>query len=580
MNKGGLFGGGDPEDQKRMLMAVALSAAILIGWSVLFPSTPPVKPAQPVDGTPASSAASAAASPASAAGSVAPTPAAAPIERKIVATLDAEGRFHVDVTNADGQLARWDLDEVQYQARDDKGEPAGPYGLVAPLTAESRRGIFLPPLVQVGINGEARPGDYQVVSKAGDRVQLRWTDGATGLAVERTLSLRPDTYGVDVQVKLTNTGNAPVAYDLAALLRAAQNDEEASGSMFSPPLYAFEAVCRRGDDFERMPVNAVADALQDEDDPTRFDDGVTWAGVNSRYFMVSAPVGAAAKACEFFLGPKAAGVDPSAVPPRFTVITTRIELGGGTLAPGASYEQTVPLYGGPKKLDVLRKREPSMADAIDFGFFAPLSEPMLWVMRTIYKGLPNWGLAIILLTVLVKLLTLPLTHKQYKSMAGMRKVQPQLQALQAKYKDDKVKLQQEMMALYKTHNVNPLSGCLPMLLMMPIYFALYRTIYSAVELYQADFFLWLKDLSQPDPYFITPVLLGVLMVVQTRLNPTTGTDATQQKIMMWVMPIMFSGMMLFLPSGLVVYIFVNTVLGLVQQLTLYKRMMPEPVAAR
>jgi YidC/Oxa1 family membrane protein insertase len=180
----------------------------------------------------------------------------------------------------------------------------------------------------------------------------------------------------------------------------------------------------------------------------------------------------------------------------------------------------------------------------------------------------------------VKLITLPLTIKQYRSMAGMKKVQPQMKEIQAKYKEDKTRMQQEMMKLYRENKVNPLSGCLPMIMMMPVYFALYRTIYSAVELYQADFLWWITDLSKQDPLYISPVLLGVLMIIQMQLNPSAG-DQAQQKILMWVMPIMFTGMMLFLPSGLVLYILVNTVLGIGQQWYMYRQagMMPSKSSA-
>ena len=155
-------------------------------------------------------------------------------------------------------------------------------------------------------------------------------------------------------------------------------------------------------------------------------------------------------------------------------------------------------------------------------------------------------------------------------MAGMKKIQPKMKGLQEKYADDKVRMQQELMKLYRENKVNPLSGCLPMLMMMPIYFALYRTIFSAVELYQAPFFGWITDLSQQDAYYITPVLLGVLMMIQMRLNPSAG-DQTQQKVLMYVMPVMFTAMMLFLPSGLVLYILVNTVLGIGQQYWIYSK---------
>ena len=164
-------------------------------------------------------------------------------------------------------------------------------------------------------------------------------------------------------------------------------------------------------------------------------------------------------------------------------------------------------------------------------------------------------------------------------MAGMKKIQPKMKTLQEKYKDDKVRMQQELMKLYRENKVNPLSGCLPMLMMMPIYFALYRTIFSAVELYQAHFVGWISDLSQQDPYYITPVLLGLLMMIQMRLNPSAG-DQMQQKILMNVMPIMFTAMMLFLPSGLVVYIFVNTVLGIAQQYWIYSKTDINPTPAK
>jgi YidC/Oxa1 family membrane protein insertase len=245
-------------------------------------------------------------------------------------------------------------------------------------------------------------------------------------------------------------------------------------------------------------------------------------------------------------------------------------LAGGRIAPGQAVSRKLTLFGGPKKLASLQTQAVPLNDAIDFGFFSVICVPMLWLMRVFFGQFGNWGLAIILLTILVKLATLPLTFKQYKSMAGMKKIQPEMKKLQEKYKEDKVRMQQELMKLYKDHNVNPLSGCLPMLMMMPIYFALYRTIYSAVELYQADFIFWIRDLSIQDPYYITPLLLGVLMFIQMRLNPSAG-DAAQQKIMMNVMPIMFTGMMLFLPSGLVVYILINTLLGIAQQFWMYRK---------
>jgi YidC/Oxa1 family membrane protein insertase len=576
------FGGKDEGfDQKRMILAVAISAGILFLWTWLFPQAPvqpnPTPAATPVSGvasTPASAAPGAApgSTPGSAAAAAAPVPSTKPaFEQREIARLHKPDFTELVLSNVDGRIQQWSLEESQYRLRDDKGEPAGPYPFIKGLTADARKGIFLAPELRLSLGGKSASGAYSRASGDKMTTALTWTDPVTGVVVTRTYTLQPDDYSVDLEISLSNPGGAAVPYDLTAVLSGAQNDEEASGSMFSPPIYAFEGICKRVDDFERMPISEIINSIQDPEEPTRFNDGVTWAGVDNRYFMTAVlPGEGEIEGCEFLIGPQAAGVDAASVPPNFTLVSTNIELTGGEIAAGATVKRSLRFYGGPKKMERLQRQTPPLADAIDFGFFSPIAVPMLWLMRQFYNLIGNWGWAIIFLTVMVKLLTLPLTHKQYKSMASMKKLQPELKALQTKYKDDKTRLQQEMMGLYKEHKVNPLSGCLPMFLMMPIYFSLYRTIYSAVELYQADYMFWIKDLSQQDPYYITPILLGLVMIVQTRLSPSTG-DAMQQKVMMWVMPIMFSGMMLFLPSGLVLYIFVNTVLGIAQQYMLYKR---------
>jgi len=181
------------------------------------------------------------------------------------------------------------------------------------------------------------------------------------------------------------------------------------------------------------------------------------------------------------------------------------------------------------------------------------------------------------LTVLIKLLLLPVTHRSFKQMQKMATLKPLMDEVKAKYGDNKERLNQEMMALYKREKMNPVGGCLPMLLQMPIWIALYRTIYTSVELYQAPLGLWIQDLSQPDKYFVLPVLLGVSMFVQQKLTPTT-MDSAQAKMMLWFMPIMFTVFMLFLPSGLNLYIFVNTLLSMLQQWHLRKDATPKQAA--
>jgi YidC/Oxa1 family membrane protein insertase len=200
---------------------------------------------------------------------------------------------------------------------------------------------------------------------------------------------------------------------------------------------------------------------------------------------------------------------------------------------------------------------------VDYGFLWWLADPLFRLLDWMYSLSGNWGLAIILLTVLVKLVLYPLSAASYRSMANMRRVAPQMKRLQERYADDRQKLSQEMMALYKKEKVNPLGGCLPMLLPMPIFIALYWVLFESVELRHAPFMFWIKDLSAMDPFFILPLLMGASMYVMQLLAPAVG-DPMQQR-MMRLMPIMFTVLFLFFPAGLVLYWLVNNVLSLAQQ---------------
>jgi YidC/Oxa1 family membrane protein insertase len=235
-------------------------------------------------------------------------------------------------------------------------------------------------------------------------------------------------------------------------------------------------------------------------------------------------------------------------------------------------------FVGPKDFDALKNAGPGLDDTIDFWVLGILAKPMLWLMRISYSVVPSWGLAIIFLTLVVKILTLYWTQKSMLQMKRMAALKPKMDDLKEKYKDDKAKMNQALMDLYKREKVNPLGGCLPMLLQMPIWIALYRTIYGAVDLYQAPLFLWIQDLSAHDPYFIMPVVMGALMFAQQKMMPTAG-DPAQAKMMLWMMPIMFTSFMLFLPSGLVFYILVNTLLSIAHQVFVNRETMFKPAKA-
>ncbi|RMF83898.1 MAG: membrane protein insertase YidC, partial [Nitrospinota bacterium] len=232
------------------------------------------------------------------------------------------------------------------------------------------------------------------------------------------------------------------------------------------------------------------------------------------------------------------------------------------------------LYLGPKEGKRLSRYGPSEAPLSkildhDYGWFAFLAWPLLKVLNFFYLYTHNYGVAIILLTFLIKVLFFPLTHKSYQSMRDMQKLQPQIQALQERYKNDKQKLNQEMMRLYRENRVNPLGGCLPMVLQIPIFFALYRVLYVAIELRHAPFFLWITDLSDKDPYYVSPILMGISMVIQQKMTPTTG-DPKQAKLML-LMPVVFTVLFLNFPVGLVIYWLVNNLLTIGQQYWIQKK---------
>jgi YidC/Oxa1 family membrane protein insertase len=226
----------------------------------------------------------------------------------------------------------------------------------------------------------------------------------------------------------------------------------------------------------------------------------------------------------------------------------------------------------PKNLDLLRSIDKSLDTTVDLGFFAFLAYPILWTLKFIYKYVGNYGVAIILLTILIKLLTFPLVVKSMKSMRKMSDFQPKMKALQDKHKNDKQAFNQEMMKVMKESGYNPMAGCFPMLLQMPIFFALYQALDTAVELKHAPFIWWLQDLSAKDPYFITPVLMSLIMFYQTKLTPPSpGMDPAQQKMMKF-MPLIFGAFMLTTPAGLCVYMLVNSIVSVIQQQYLNKKL--------
>ncbi len=234
-------------------------------------------------------------------------------------------------------------------------------------------------------------------------------------------------------------------------------------------------------------------------------------------------------------------------------------------------EFTYKMFVGPKDVTDLRKADQSLSESIDYGWLAVISIPILELMKFFYRMIPNYGVAILLLTLFVRLLMYPLQQKSMKSMKRMQELQPHIKQLQEKYKGNKEKLNAEMVQFMKTHKMNPMSGCLPMLIQLPVFIALYKVLANAVELYRSPFVFWIHDLSVKDPYYVFPIIMGAMMFIQQKITPNPTMDPMQAKMMLYMLPVLFTVMMLGLPSGLTLYIMFSTFLGIAQQYLMNKQ---------
>jgi len=284
-----------------------------------------------------------------------------------------------------------------------------------------------------------------------------------------------------------------------------------------------------------------------------------WIAMVQHYYFAS-----------FILTDKKSDIVSMHLPKSNTPYLIRATSGFSQAAPGSSVDLTTQLYVGPKIQEQLPTITKGLDLTVDYGIFTAISKPLFWVLNKIHSLVGNWGWSIIFLTILIKLLFFKLTEKQYNSMARMRKLQPRIKTLKDRHKGNKQKFNEEMMKLYKKEKVNPMGGCLPMLVQIPVFIALYWVLLESVELRQAPFMLWLQDLSSPDPYFILPAINAFAMFMTQRLTPTPGMDPMQAKIMKF-MPLGFSVMFAFFQSGLVLYWAVNSSLSLLQQWIITKR---------
>lgn len=529
------------KQETRSLIAVALSVAVFIIWYSFFSPKPVEKGQQPAaEGGVTTQAATQQAAGEQAIDDKPKTidqgqqindvQASIPIQTNVLET----DLYKITFTNDGGIPASWEMKKFVANGTKDKKET--PVNIVSSTLA-----VYGEKLPFAGIPDRPR---FKLAELDAGKIVYLWS--SKDWDIRKTYKLNRDNYMVDLVIGITNRGVTPVMGSPVIFEQQMVPKEEKRGmlgflkgpqNIFQPVYYVNGKVSRA---FEK--IN---------------DGNLLWAGIEDRYFINA-------------LIPRGFGSAPwleteqTLNPDGTRVLKASIKTPETSFLPRTESVINLNIYGGPKEMENLKMAGVSLDKAIDYGWFSVIAIPILYILKFLYSVIHNYGVAIILLTIFVKLLLNPLSKHSMKSMKAMQVLQPRLKELKEKYKNDKERLNMETMQLFKANKVNPMGGCLPMLLQMPIYIALYKVLWNSIELYRAPFFWFYKDLSAPDPTFIMPVLMGVAMWLQQKMTPSATADPTQAK-MMQIMPIMFTAFMLFLPAGLVLYIFVNTIMGVAQQ---------------
>lgn len=384
--------------------------------------------------------------------------------------------------------------------------------------------------------GSEKPIPFKV-TREGNKIEGEFTN-ASGI-IKKTLTFNIKDYSVDTTFEVT--GNFPGL----SIFMELPIDEDIESSFLRPALEKQEFVVISSDGEDR-------DLISSDDFSTRSFNQVNMISLGTQFFAEAI-------------------VDRSNLKPSATIYVdkkskslrayAKLDYVFSNNLKAFNINQTY--FSGPKDDTVLAKVDPDLSTLINFGMFEIICRPILGILKFFYSIFSNYGIAIILLTLLMRILVFPIAYKGYMSMNKMQKIQPLLKSVKEKYKDEPQKANLETMALMKEHKVNPVGGCLPMLLQLPIFFAFYRVLSESIVMYQAPFALWINDLSLKDPYYILPVLMGVTMFAQQKLTPT-ALEPLQQKMMLF-MPLIFSFFMISLPSALTLYIFVSTLFGVLQQ---------------
>ncbi len=419
----------------------------------------------------------------------------------------------------------------------------------------------------IGPDGIDASGDRaryvsQGVTNNGDgshTLTLAWTgNDPLGMQVYKRFTAHNDRYDIDVSFDIRNDGSSVASVTSFAQLKRDNTQAPDGNTSFGVSPYLGAALTQPNERYTKLSFSD----LKDEPFSKRLPAG--WVAILQHYF-VSAWIPSQQTSHDYFASQLSNGDN---------VIGYKNQK--VDIAPGSAATITQTLYVGPKDQVALAELAENLDLVIDYGWLWWLAQPLFWLLTLIQQFVINWGLAIIALTIVIKLIFFRLSAASYKSMAKMRTVQPKIQSIRDQYADDKTKQQQAMMELWKKEKINPMGGCLPMLIQMPVFIALYWVLLESVELRHAPFILWIEDLSAMDPYFVLPILMGISMWLMQRLNPAPP-DPMQAKIMMY-MPIAFTFLMMWFPAGLVLYWLCNNLLSFAQQYVVTRQI--EQAAAR
>ena len=530
-------------DFKRLMVFFSLALLILLGWEQMFPSPKPTAAQQAAQSQQQTAPAN----------NTAQEATLSPIT-PITVTTDT---VKAVIDEKSGDLRALYL--LKYNASSDEGKDFV-------LFDDSKAYTYVAQSDLLNANGQLLLKDvpFQAPQKqytlSGDQVEVRLSAPETnGLKIDKVYTFHKGSYLINIRFDITNQSGQPVKLDAA--YRMLRDSSKPDGEGYFNHTYTGPVLYTPSGKFEKVTFSDLDDDFKSGRDQAEYvrrtDSG--WVGMIQHYFMST-----------WILQPKdgtsvctngACQIDISRRSDNLYSAGARVPL--PEIAAGATLDFPIELYAGPQTTSVISQVADNLQLAKDYGKVHIFASPLFWLLNKLHDYVGNWGWAIVLLTIIVKAVLYPLTNASYRSMAKMRAVAPRLQSLKEKYGDDRMALQQAMMKMYKDEKINPLGGCLPMLLQIPVFIGLYWAIFTSVELRQAPWIGWITDLSRPDPWFILPIIMAITMFIQTSLNPPP-TDPLQAK-MMKLMPVIFSVMFFFFPAGLVLYWVVNNILTIAQQ---------------